>query len=85
MTDRPAETEFHDTDRDTPRKTKPGLGAVVLSTLAAAIGVQSRQNQERDFQAGNIYHYVVAGVVFTVIFVATITVIVQVVLKNSGL
>jgi hypothetical protein len=85
MTDRPAKTELHDTARETRRKTKPGLGAVVLSTLAAAIGVQSRQNQERDFQAGNIYHYVVAGVVFTVIFVATITVIVQTVLKNSGL
>lgn len=85
MTDRPAETDPHNTARETPRKPNPGLGAVVLSTLAAAIGVQSRQNQERDFQAGNIYHYVVAGVVFTVIFVATIAAIVQAVLKNSGL
>lgn len=30
---------------------KPGFGQIMLSTLAAAIGVQSNKNRERTFRA----------------------------------
>jgi hypothetical protein len=50
---------------------------VVQSTLAAAIGVQSKENRERDFEAGNAGTFIVAGVLFTVLFVATIVVVVS--------
>ena len=50
---------------------------VVQSTLAAAIGVQSKKNRERDFEEGNASTFIVAGILFTVLFVATIVVVVS--------
>jgi hypothetical protein len=50
---------------------------VVQSTLAAAIGVQSKKNRERDFEEGNAGTFIVAGILFTVLFVATIVVVVS--------
>ena len=50
---------------------------VVQSTLAAAIGVQSKKNRERDFEDGNAGTFIVAGILFTVLFVATIVVVVS--------
>ena len=50
---------------------------VVQSTLAAAIGVQSKENRECDFEEGNAGTFIVAGVLFTVLFVATIVVVVS--------
>ena len=50
---------------------------VVQSTLVAAIGVQSKKNRERDFEEGNAGTFIVAGILFTVLFVATIVVVVS--------
>lgn len=50
---------------------------VVQSTLAAAIGIQSKKNRERDFEEGNAGTFIVAGILFTVLFVATIVVVVS--------
>ena len=50
---------------------------VVQSTLAAAIGVQSKKNRERDFEEGNASTFIVAGILFTVLFIATIVVVVS--------
>ena len=50
---------------------------VVQSTLAAAIGVQSKKNRERDFEEGNAGTFIVAGILFTVLFVATIVIVVS--------
>ncbi|MCO1335415.1 DUF2970 domain-containing protein [Microbulbifer sp. OS29] len=63
---------------------KPSFGQVIISTLAAAIGVQSNKNRERDFQSGSIMTYMIAGVIFTAIFVLTLVLIVKVVLGNMG-
>lgn len=64
---------------------KPSFWKVVLSTLAAAFGVQNRRNLEADFRHGNAYIYITAGVIFTFIFVVVVIVVVKIVLKNSGL
>ncbi|MBT5066845.1 MAG: DUF2970 domain-containing protein [Halieaceae bacterium] len=50
---------------------------IVQSTLAAAIGVQSKKNRERDFEEGNASTFIVAGILFTVLFIATIVVVVS--------
>ncbi|WP_444930838.1 DUF2970 domain-containing protein [Microbulbifer sp. SSSA002] len=63
---------------------KPNVGQVVISTLAAAIGVQSNKNRERDFQSGSIMTYIIAGVVFTAIFVIGLALLVKIVLGNMG-
>lgn len=64
---------------------KPGLGQVILSTLAAAFGVQTNKNRERDFKGGNIKIYIIAGVVFTTLFVLGVVLLVKLVLSQSGL
>lgn len=62
----------------------PSFGQIVLSTMAAAIGVQSRKNQERDFNNGSIKAYIAAGVIFTALFVITLVLVVKTVLGNMG-
>ncbi len=66
-------------------KKKPSFISVIISTLAAAIGVQSNKNRERDFKHGSIKTYIVAGIIFTALFVFAVAMLVKVVLQNSGL
>ena len=63
---------------------KPGLGALVKSILAAAIGVQSDKNRHRDFEQGNPLAFIIGGFVFTFLFIATIATIVGFVLSSNG-
>lgn len=65
------------------KSSEPGLMDVVRSVLAAALGVQSRKNQERDFQHGKARVFIVAGIIFTLLFIATVFSIVTVVLKSQ--
>ena len=53
---------------------------VVGSVLSAAFGVQSSRNRERDFNSGSHRQFIIAGLIFTVLFVATLVVVVNVVL-----
>ncbi|MGI1677938.1 MAG: DUF2970 domain-containing protein [Cellvibrionaceae bacterium] len=64
--------------------TKPTFLQVVGSTLAAAVGIQNSKNRERDFKHGSIKTFIAAGVIFTIIFVLTVSFIVKMVLKNVG-
>jgi hypothetical protein len=50
---------------------------VLKSVLAAFIGVQSDKNRQADFEQGSIKAYVIAGVVFTVLFVCLIIFVVS--------
>ena len=47
----------------------PTMMEVALSVLAAALGVQNSKNRERDFTSGNPLVFIVAGLLFTVLFV----------------
>lgn len=68
---------------DTGNDEKPLTFLEVLgSTLAAAIGVQSKKNKERDFTRGNVMQFIAAGVVFTVVFVVGMIIIVNLVLAS---
>ncbi len=62
---------------------KPGLGSLIKSILAAAIGVQSNKNRERDFEHGSPLAFIVGGFVFTLLFIATIATVVGIVLSNN--
>ena len=61
---------------------KPSLISVVKSILAAGIGVQSDKNRTRDFEQGNPLTFIIGGIVFTLVFIATIATIVGFVLSN---
>ena len=63
---------------------KPGPLQIVASVLAAAFGVQSSKNRERDFTQGNHKTFIVAGIVFTLLFIATVMFVVQLVLKKAA-
>jgi hypothetical protein len=58
--------------------------AVIGSVFAAGLGVQSSKNRERDFKQGNFKTFVVAGIVFTLLFIGVVYGIVQIVLKSAG-
>lgn len=63
---------------------RPDFRAIVMSTLAAAIGIQSNKNRERDFVHGNIKVYAVAGLIFTTLFISSIVLLVKLVIRNAG-
>ena len=56
---------------------KIGLWRVIISTFAAAFGVQSRKNHENDFEKGNVVTYIIAGVLFTLLFIIIIATLVN--------
>ncbi len=53
---------------------------VLLSVLAAAFGVQSGKNRQRDFSRGRPLHFVVIGLLATALFVLLLYGTVQLVL-----
>ena len=57
-----------------------GFWRIAASTVAAAFGVQSKANKERDFAAGKPIHFIIAGIVFTAVFVLSVIGIVNLVL-----
>lgn len=67
---------------DEQKHQKPSFWQIVSSTFAAAFGVQSSKNRERDFTGGNIYIYLLAGAIFTLAFITVIVLIVKAVLSN---
>ena len=69
---------------DNQKDKKPRLGAIVLSILAAGIGVQSYKNRERDFAGGNPLAFIVGGFIFTILFILCVSLVVGLVLSNSG-
>jgi hypothetical protein len=51
---------------------KPTIIQVFKSVLAAFIGVQSEENRKKDFEQGSFSTYVIAGFIFTALFVVAI-------------
>jgi len=66
-------------DNPQQQQKPPGLRALLQSVLAAALGVQSSKNRERDFTGGKASHFIVAGIVFTFLFIATVATVVNLV------
>jgi len=66
--------------KETSDDQKPSAVDLLKSTLSAAIGVQNNANRERDFKHGNIKTFVFAGVIFTVVFIASVITVVNFVL-----
>lgn len=81
-----------DNRKDTPEKDSAGGDAhtrvkpwhVVFSTLAAGFGVQSSRNRERDFKQGKAGPFIVAGLIFTVLFIGGVLLVVNLVLNAAG-
>lgn len=54
------------------------------SIFAAAFGVQSNKNRERDFEHGKFHHFIVGGIVFAVLFILLVVGIVKLVMHYAG-
>ncbi|MCX2981351.1 DUF2970 domain-containing protein [Halieaceae bacterium IMCC14734] len=65
-----------------PKKSLNPL-SYVGSTLAAAFGVQSSKNRERDFQDGKAIHFIATGIIATVLFVGGMYLLVKLILDNA--
>ncbi len=61
------------------------LWQTIKSVNASFFGVQSRANRERDFTRGKAHHFIIVGVIMTVVFVGAVIVAVKLVLRNAGL
>ena len=59
---------------------KPTIIQVVKSVLSAFVGVQSEDNRKKDFEQGSLSTYVIAGIVFTIVFVGGLILLVSAVL-----
>ena len=56
---------------------KPTITQVFKSVLSAFIGVQSEDNRKKDFEQGSLSTYIIAGLIFTVLFVVAIIFVVS--------
>ncbi len=70
------------TEQQTEKKMKPL--EVVSSVMAAGLGVQNSKNRERDFKQGRLRVFVAAGIIFTLLFIGTVAMVVQLVLRSAG-
>jgi hypothetical protein len=66
-----------------PSPAKVGLRHLLQSVLAAALGVQSAKNRERDFQQGSAGVFIAAGLIFTVLFIGGVVAVVQMVIASQ--
>jgi hypothetical protein len=76
-----AEEYMSDRDKDQPPLS---FKQMVHSVLAAALGVQSGKNRERDFTRGKPSHFILLGIAFTLVFVLLIFGVVKLVLHLAG-
>jgi len=65
---------------NTEQTDKPSMVQIVLSVMAAFLGVQNDKNRQRDFAGGNIKIYIVVGIVATILLVLGLITIVNLVL-----
>lgn len=63
----------------TEKHAEVGFWQVVGSVFASVIGVQKNAHRERDFKHGKPLHYVIGGVLFTVVFVVSLLMLVKLV------
>lgn len=57
---------------------------IIGSVLASFFGVQNRKNRERDFRHGKAVHFVLAGLLVTLVFVFLVWFAVQMALHQAA-
>ena len=63
---------------------QPSLIRVLGSVLASMFGVQSSRRREQDFVYGKPSHYIIVGLLVTVIFILSVWGVVQLVMRLAG-
>lgn len=65
---------------DNEKAKKISFLSVMRSVAAAAFGVQTKKNRERDFNNGKPIVFITAGLVFVLLFILSVYTVVQIVL-----
>lgn len=73
----------HNETSRTARKRGPGVFKVLQSIVAGAFGVQSGKRHQEDFSSHSPWPYIIAAILFTLGFIATLALIVQWVLSGQ--
>ncbi|MGD2083513.1 MAG: DUF2970 domain-containing protein [Chromatiales bacterium] len=60
----------------------PSFWGVLGSVLASMFGVQSKRKHETDFTRGKPSHYILVGLLVTLVFILTVWGVVTLVLSN---
>ena len=68
------------TDQKDEQSKPVSLLQVAQSVLAAAFGVQSNKNRERDFKRGSAKAFIIAGLIGTVLFIVVVAMVVKLVI-----
>jgi hypothetical protein len=71
-------------DDNSNKNPKVNFFSVIQSVLAAVIGVQSEKNRQRDFTHGKPIYFIIAGLIFIVVFIGVIVAVVQMVLPSTS-
>jgi len=70
--------------QDGDKKQAQSFVTVLWSVLASMFGVQSNRRREKDFAHGKPSHYIIVGLLVTVVFILAVWAVVQVVMKVAG-
>jgi hypothetical protein len=62
----------------------PSFFSVLGSVVASMFGVQSTRRREVDFTRGKPIHYILVGLLVTVVFILTVWGVVKLVLSVAG-
>ena len=54
---------------------KSSAGRVIMSTIAAFVGVQSEKNRAHDFQQSSILPFLIVGIVLATLFIGGLVLI----------
>jgi hypothetical protein len=68
-----------------PQPPSHTLWDTIKSVSASFFGVQSSKNRERDFKHGKAAHFIVVGLIATVLFVLAVVLAVRLALRQAGL
>lgn len=63
---------------------RPGFLDTLKSVLAAFFGVQSNERRERDFTHGKPAHFIIIGLILTVVFILVVLAVVRGVMLLAG-
>jgi len=63
-------------------ESKSGFFSAIKSVLAAFFGVQSDHARKQDFSSGKPQHFIIAGILVTIIFIVLILILVKIVMRD---